>query len=172
MKTLLKISILALLVSSYSVFADHDERSVEERVRELTPVIGSLEKISVPAADGKKFSIPAKIDTGAASSCMHATKIEKFKKDGKEFARFVTVNDDEPVVMEAPITREDEVTSSNGHSEDRVFVSLPVKIGDHKFWAEFSLADRSAMKLPVLLGASLLRNRFLVDVSRESLLSN
>lgn len=55
------------------------------------------------------------------------------------------------------------ITSSNGETQWRMVVKTPLKIGDLTFRAEFSLADRSDMKFPMLIGRSALRRRFLVD---------
>ena len=55
------------------------------------------------------------------------------------------------------------ITSSNGETQRRYVIKTPLKIGDTEFKAEISLADRSDMKFPMLIGRSDLRRRFLVD---------
>ncbi|MEO0644500.1 MAG: RimK/LysX family protein, partial [Pseudomonadota bacterium] len=55
------------------------------------------------------------------------------------------------------------VTSSNGETQQRYVIKTPLRIGEKEFKAEISLADRSDMKFPMLIGRSALRRRFLVD---------
>ncbi len=165
------VFIALLMVGSLPVLAEHEVNALQaSAIRPETPVIGSSETISVPAMEGT-LRLAAKVDTGAATSSLHATDIVKFKRDGKEFVRFTTGHGEVKAVMEGQVTREDEVTSSNGTSQIRVFIELPVRIGSHAVQAEFSLTDRSSMMNPVLLGKSLLKNRFLVDVGVDGALS-
>ena len=55
------------------------------------------------------------------------------------------------------------ITSSNGETQVRYVIKTPLRIGDLEFRAEISLADRSDMKFPMLIGRSALRRRFVVD---------
>lgn len=55
------------------------------------------------------------------------------------------------------------ITSSNGEKQRRYVIKSPLRIGDLEFRAEISLADRSDMKFPMLIGRSSLRRRFVVD---------
>ncbi|HYG49424.1 MAG TPA: RimK/LysX family protein, partial [Flavobacteriales bacterium] len=63
------------------------------------------------------------------------------------------------------------VKSSNGISEPRYMVKLDVSIGPYVQEAEFTLSNRKKMKNPVLLGRKFLRGHFLVDVTRNFILS-
>ena len=55
------------------------------------------------------------------------------------------------------------ITSSNGKTQYRYVIKTPLMIGGVEFRAEISLADRSDMKFPMLIGRSSLRRRFVVD---------
>jgi len=44
-----------------------------------------------------------------------------------------------------------------------------VKIFDEEITAEFSLSDRDALRFPILLGRKILRDRFLIDVTKKNL---
>ncbi len=109
--------------------------------------------------------IPAKIDTGARTSSLHAEVLEQFERDGEQFVRFAVdlPDDNERQICEAVHVDWRGITSSNGKTQRRLVVKTPIRIGDITFRAEFSLADRSAMKFPMLIGRSALRRRFVVD---------
>ena len=109
--------------------------------------------------------IPAKIDSGARTSSLDAEVIETFEREGEQYVRFVVDFPDSKVrqICEAVHVDWRGITSSNGETQRRLVVKTPLKIGDTEFRAEFSLADRSGMKFPMLIGRSALRRRFLVD---------
>lgn len=109
--------------------------------------------------------IPAKIDTGARTSSLHATILEEFERAGQTYVRFAV---DFPLqqvrqVCEAVHIDWRGVTSSNGTTQLRRIIKTPLKIGTSRFRAEISLADRSDMRFPMLIGRSSLRRRFVVD---------
>ncbi|WP_390477453.1 ATP-dependent zinc protease [Altererythrobacter sp. MTPC7] len=107
--------------------------------------------------------IPAKIDSGARTSSLHGEVIEKFERDGEQFVRFAVDLGGVRQVCEAIHVDIRGITSSNGETQRRYVIKTPLKIGDTEFRAEISLADRSDMKFPMLIGRSSLRRRFLVD---------
>jgi hypothetical protein len=60
------------------------------------------------------------------------------------------------------------IRSSNGEVQSRYVIRTVVRLYGQDFATEFSLADRSDLKHPVLLGRALLRQgRFVVDVARR-----
>lgn len=61
------------------------------------------------------------------------------------------------------------VKSSNGIIEERVSVKTKMNLYDRIYTIELTLADRSHMKYPVLIGRKFLRNKFIVDVSKKYL---
>jgi len=109
--------------------------------------------------------IPAKIETGARTSSLHATIIEEFVRDGETFVRFGVDFPQQHVrqICEAVHIDWRGVTSSNGETQRRRIIKTPLKIGRLRFRAEISLADRSDMQFPMLIGRSSLRRRFVVD---------
>jgi hypothetical protein len=135
------------------------------------PVIGWRETIDLP-----QFGlgpIPAKIDTGARTSALHATNIELIERDGNPLVRFRIDlgHGHETTTCETHAVSRRRITSSNGHSEERLVVETKLALGGLLFSAEFSLTDRSDMLHPVLVGRTALGRRFLVDPARTYLLS-
>ncbi len=129
------------------------------------PLVGWRERISLPGLG--LGDLPAKIDTGARTSSLHGHVIETFGRDGKSFVRFSVDWDDIELECEAVQVDTRGVTSSNGETQQRYVIKTPLVIGNTQFRAEFSLADRSDMKFPILIGRTALRRRFVVDSGRS-----
>lgn len=110
--------------------------------------------------------VRAKIDTGAETSALHAEKLSIIERDGEMVARFVF----KKRRCEALVVELRPIKSSNGSSTLRPIVALRVRIAGEEYETQFSLADRSEMRFPVLLGREALAGRFLVDASSVRLL--
>jgi hypothetical protein len=125
--------------------------------------IGWRELVSLPELGLR--GIPAKIDTGARTSSLHATILDEYRRDGRTFVRFAVDFPQHQVrqVCEAVHVDWRGITSSNGTSQRRRIIKTPLRIGGLTFRAEISLADRSDMRFPMLIGRSSLRRRFVVD---------
>lgn len=126
-------------------------------------VVGWRELVNLPQLGLK--GVPAKIDTGARTSSLHATILERFERDGENFVRFAVDFDDvyRRHVCEAIHVDWRGITSSNGETQQRMIIKTPLQIGGIRFRAEISLADRSDMRFPMLIGRSSLRRRFVVN---------
>jgi len=125
-------------------------------------IIGRTEKITLPVFELK--DIEAKIDTGAYTSSIDCSYIEvddnylKFKildPENKDFK-------DQVYVFEK--FKEVDVTSSNGQTEKRYSITVPILLGKEKYETEFTLANRSKMTYPILIGRKSIPRGFLVDV--------
>ncbi|WP_234030137.1 putative ATP-dependent zinc protease [Erythrobacter mangrovi] len=129
----------------------------------LMPVVGWRELVHLPELG--LHELPAKIDTGARTSSLHATVLEKFERDGEQYVRFAVDFERQHVrqVCEAVHVDWRGITSSNGETQRRMIIKTPLRIGSLEFRVEISLADRSDMKFPMLIGRSALRRRFVVD---------
>lgn len=130
-------------------------------------VIGRFEHIDiVPHLEG----IPAKIDTGAYRSAVHASEVSIVEKNGKERLRFTLGGHSSYKRKRTLYARSYqliEVTSSSGHKIKRYEVLLKIRMGYKIFNTSFTLADRQHQAFPILVGRKALRNRFIVDVSRS-----
>ncbi len=132
-------------------------------------ICGWREIVSLPELG--VLHIRAKVDTGARTSSLHATDIELFERGGEEWARFkIDAVEDHHQIVEAPRVAHRMITSSNGESQERLIIKTELAMGTQIFRAEFSLADRSDMLFPMLIGRTALRRRFLVDSAKSFLL--
>ncbi|NOH79456.1 ATP-dependent zinc protease [Vibrio sp. RE86] len=132
-------------------------------------VLGEVETVTIDSIEGN-FS--ARIDTGAATSSLNAVDIEQFERNGKNWVRFHLSNGnaelDDTNWIEAPILRFVKIRqSTNDEVERRAVVELWVKLGKIHEKAQFTLADRSQMSHPVLLGREFIRDIAVVDVSKK-----
>lgn len=135
---------------------------MSEKPKDL-PVVGWRELVHLPELG--LHAIPAKIDTGARTSSLHATVLEEFERGGQKMVRFA-VDFEQPrlrQICEAVHVDVRGITSSNGEKQNRYVIKTPLQLGNIEFRAEISLADRSDMKFPMLIGRSSLRRRFVVD---------
>lgn len=126
--------------------------------------IGRAEKIGFPELH--LDHVPARIDTGAATSAIWASQIQlrngqvscvMFDQQSPFYTgeTFLFPNYDEVVVA-----------SSNGTTQLRYKVNLLVKIRGRKIRGAFTLANRATQVYPVLVGRNILRGKFLVDVRK------
>ena len=124
-------------------------------------VVGWRELVSLPELG--LAGIPAKIDTGARTSSLHGQVLEDFVRDGERFVRFAVDWDGTRHVCEAVHVDLRGITSSNGDQQTRFVIKSPLTIGNLTFRAEISLANRSQMQFPMLIGRTALRRRMVVD---------
>ncbi|MFG0604647.1 ATP-dependent zinc protease [Vibrio mimicus] len=132
-------------------------------------VLGEIESVTI---DAIKQTFDARVDTGAATSSLNAVDIEEFERNGKNWVRFHLADEKNPKTennwIEAPVVRYVRIRqSTNENTERRAVVELWVKLGSIHEKAQFTLADRSQMSHPVLLGREFIRDIALVDVSRK-----
>lgn len=133
---------------------------------ENTIILGSVEKITI---DMINMILDARVDTGAKTSSINADDIEQFERNGAEWVRFhIACDKEKKQWIEAPVVRNVKIRqATNEASEKRLVVKLWVTVGNIHENTEFTLADRSQMSHPVLLGREFIRDIALVDVSKE-----
>jgi len=133
-------------------------------LKQPVATIGSREVVDFPRLGLK--NIPAKVDTGADSSAIWVSDIKQL--DGKlSFVLFAPGNrfySGDKIVVRSYKTAI--VKNSSGATEFRYKVRLLISVKERTIRAWFTLADRSGMNYPVLLGRRLLKNKFVVDVSQ------
>ena len=91
--------------------------------------------------------------------------LESVDRDGERWVRFAVDYGTSHVHQVCEAIRVDRrvITSSNGEAQERLIVKTALRLGEQEFRAEFSLADRSDMVFPILIGRTALRRRFAVD---------
>ncbi len=127
-------------------------------------VIGRAEQVDFPFHHLRKIN--AKVDTGADSSSIHATRI-RVKKEDDEEVLYAWLAGAGPFRFEE--FRKKKVTSSNGSSEVRYAVKLTVRVGGKNYKTTFTLTNRNRMTYPILLGKKFLRGKFVVDVAQKNI---
>lgn len=145
---------------------------MSQMARKITQkVIGWREWVGLP--DLELPAIKAKVDTGARTSSLHASKIETFKKNGALHVRFIVhparYRRDFVVQCEAPVVDHRIVSDSSGRRELRYVISSTLVIGDLKIPIEITLYNRETMSHRMLLGRTAMQN-FIIDPSHIFLL--
>jgi hypothetical protein len=119
------------------------------------------------------LGIEAKIDTGAYTSSIHCKDVNCFEQEGRQYVSFLLLDATHPQYENIPIIwpvfDKKQVKNSFGQSEERCVIMTTIVIYNQNYEIEVSLADRSQMEYPVLLGRKAIRKRFLVDVSKTNL---
>lgn len=118
--------------------------------------------------------IKAKVDTGARTSSLHAINPKRVSRNGEDFVSFTLPHYRRDghgrIECLAPLIEMREIRSSNGNAEERFVISTHIVVGHHKLKVEVSLANRSIMGFPMLLGrTSMKAGRFLVLPSKSYL---
>lgn len=113
------------------------------------------------------MSMKAKLDTGAATSSLHATDIERIERDGRTIVAFTV---DHPALkdsrrIEAPVQRHVRIKDHDDASARRPVVSLMLCFDGREHDVQFTLADRSKFVYPMLLGRRFLEGTAVVDPS-------
>ena len=152
------------------------EKEVFVHEKKGKPVLGEVEWLWVDSL-GKNFK--TRIDTGATTSSLNAANVQEFERDGKKWVRFQLLTDNLPLqqeneqerskenIIEAPLTRWVKIRQASTDTLDRrAVVELRIRLGPFYEKTEFTLADRSYMEFPVLLGREFFRDIAIVDVSK------
>lgn len=170
------------MTKSYICEASRTARSSLSVARELGVPVRGRERAKLLIGRREWFALPdigvdvvtAKIDTGAYTSSLHAEKIETFSKDGAEWVRFTThSHHGDAVRCEAPLVQKKKIKSSTGEGKSRLIIATTVRlIGGFEWQVLFSLADRSVMKCPLLIGRRALSGYFVVDTQASHLFGN
>lgn len=124
-------------------------------------LIGRREWLSLPG-----LGIPAmnaKIDSGARSSSLHAEEV-LVSPDGATVTFTTYGHGGRAIRCTSPVARFGQVRSSSGIARRRVFIQCRANLPGGFSWdILLSLADRSVMRCPLLLGRRALAGFFLID---------
>ena len=129
----------------------------------MKKTIGTFEKVSFP--EFGMDNIMAKADTGAFTGALHCTKVKEIEEDGVRVLQFSPF-DNPKAVYKTDNFEKGIIKSSNGTTTERYFIETSVMVRGKRYAITLTLADRSEMKWPVLIGRRFLHtNEFIVDVS-------
>ena len=132
----------------------------------MKKTIGRIEKVDFPEFGMKNVS--AKVDTGAFTGALHTTKIHEKEEDGVPVLYFSPFDHPKRVYKTDNFER-GIVRSSNGDTTERYFIETSIEVRGKRYTITLTLADRSEMKWPVLIGRRFLHaNEFIVDVSERN----
>lgn len=113
----------------------------------------------------------AKMDTGALTSSLDARDLERFRKDGRDWVRFVVeVQDDHDQPHRMRYEREvqrDVLLRGAGGADHRPAVLMQICIGNQVYEEQFTLRDRGDMKYPLLIGRRTIEHLGLIDVKQQ-----
>ena len=128
-------------------------------------IVGSEEWCSLPGLGLP--AIKARVDSGAATSSLHAFNILPFQRDGELWISFEVhpLQNDRSVVVrhEAPVLEQRSVRNTSGISENRYVIREELVLGEQRWPIELTLTNRDAMGYRMLLGREAMVGRVLVD---------
>ena len=128
-------------------------------------IVGSEEWCSLPGLGLP--AIKARVDSGAATSSLHAFNIVCFHRDGELWISFEVhpLQKDRSVVVrhEAPVLEQRGVRNTSGISETRYVIREELVLGEQRWPIELTLTNRYAMGYRMLLGREAMVGRVLVD---------
>ncbi|MCF7871553.1 RimK/LysX family protein [Candidatus Woesearchaeota archaeon] len=114
---------------------------------ESKTILGMAEFITIKGKDKRKqLILPARIDTGATRSAIHT-----------EFVKELQLG---------PVIKARKVKNANGTTV-RPVIEVELIIKNKTLREEFTVADRTHMKYPVLIGRNILKHDFLIDVTKD-----
>jgi hypothetical protein len=135
-------------------------------------VIGWKELVDFPEWGLRR--IRAKVDTGACTSALDATRYEFVAEGNRKIVRLHLALDrrrpERIILVDAPLVRLTRVRNSGGGREERPVVEALLAVGPVRKRIELTVTNRAAMRFPILLGRAALAGDFLVDVARAHLL--
>jgi len=129
--------------------------------------IGWCEMVDVPSLG--LFHVHAKMDTGAATSSIHASRIKPILRGGALWVEFwFRLNAGaKPKRFEAAVIDRRVVRSSNGDKQERYVIAAQFCFGNLCWNGQLTLANRRSMAFPLLIGRRALRRGFLVNSAKR-----
>lgn len=137
----------------------------QNRNEPMPTIAGWIETVTFPDYG---IVLDAKLDTGADSSSVGVTGLERFKRDGKTWYRFtLTGEDGKTATIEQQSDRIARVMRAEVKDTRRPIVRLKICLAGHVAETDFTLTDRSDRRTSLLIGRRFLDSRILVDSGRK-----
>jgi len=146
-------------------------RPATHTARPSLETIGEVEPVSIVRA---KMIKQARIDTGATTSSLDVEDYTEFERDGRKWVRYHLKDrtTGEIAELENRVIKFVLIKRIDAESHRRPVIRLKVRLGSKTLNEEFTLADRSQLDFPVLIGRNILSGNFMVDVSRKNTTSS
>lgn len=132
-------------------------------------IIGWREWVGLPELGIE--AVKAKIDSGARTCALHATKIRYLERSEEEtWVSFVVVKQTEPrkaVRVRAVLVEQRMVKSSTGHASLRPVIRTQIQVGEETWPVEITLVNRDPMGFRMLIGRQALKGRYLIHPSKS-----
>ena len=158
----LKSAILTLLVAIIAPGFAYAGKADKDKDDPGKVIAGWVEKVTVSAI--REEPIKAKLDSGANTSSIHATEVEKFKRDGDEWVRFTFVDkDDTKKEMERPVVRGVKIKDLDGGADRRPVIELDMCFDGRIHKTQFTLSDRGGFNYRILLGRRFIKGVAVID---------
>lgn len=130
-------------------------------------VVGWIEPVRIVDAS---IDVPAKLDTGAEHSSLHAPDLVLEERDGVTWVRFLLRDDrDRQAVIDRQVVRFARIKRHGGEPLYRPVIRLTLCLDGQHREVDVNLVDRSGFDYPLLVGRSFLRTQFLVDAGQRQL---
>ncbi|MFI4983891.1 MAG: ATP-dependent zinc protease [Rickettsiales bacterium] len=134
-------------------------------------ILGWKEWVSLP--DLGLPGIKAKIDTGAATSSIHAYNIKYVVKGGQKYVKFdihpIQKNNKISKSCMAKLVDKRHVRSSSGDKQRRPVVITQLRMGNYEWEIQLNLTNRDSMGMRMLIGREALVGRGMVDPTHKFL---
>ncbi len=109
--------------------------------------------------------LTAKLDTGAKTSSLHASQIERFRRNEEDWIKFELTDQEggRRVSVEKPLIRTAYIKERKNGASKRDVVMMTLCKNGRVYDTEINLVDRSNFNYPLLLGRSFLKGVAHVD---------
>jgi hypothetical protein len=141
--------------------------AAETRIEGERTLLGWVERVWVGES---RLELEAKLDTGADTSSIHATRIRRFRsQSGQRWVEFRLADaaSGRTIRFKKRLVRYAYIKEHEGPSQKRPVVELTICLGNEEREVEVSLVDRSGFEYPVLLGRNALEGHVVVDPAVE-----
>ena len=115
------------------------------------------------------LKLKAKIDTGARISSIHASNIQVFQRRKVDMVKFRLCHLKSYFEVETKLIDYKKIKSSFGETELRPMIHLEIQIGSEISVTDFTLAQRSNLTYPMLIGRNTLTKRHIVHSHKSFL---
>lgn len=153
------VFVLAFTVFMTSAVAEQEASVIAANMENYT-VYGHVEEVALMPAE---IEIKALLDTGASRSSLNAQDIELIESEDRTMVSFVfDDHNGNQYPMTLPLVETIGIKQASGR-QDRYVVEMGLCVGEQYEKNLFTLADRSKMTYPVLVGRNFLKNSALVS---------